>query len=172
MWIWFVEVARRSFILVKDLETNFELASQNYAVYEKATDIKWSVCCQEELKGKLVCLLNSNHKVEHEKQYSNIANDIRWFKNVESTSVPLRNLLKIKSLEECVSNKAFYHKRCRSQCNDQHYQRAIKRVKTSSNIEDKRSSSRKIRSSFDAKNFQNVWFLCHESSAEQLYLDT
>ena len=35
-------MARRSFKLVKDLETNFDLASQNHAVSEKATDIKWS----------------------------------------------------------------------------------------------------------------------------------
>ena len=102
-------MARRSFKLVKDLETNFELASQNHAVSEKATDIKWSACliCQEDLKDKLVCPLNSNHKVEHEKQYSNIVKDIRLFENVESISVPLRNLLKIQNLEEeCVSNKA------------------------------------------------------------------
>ena len=32
-------MARRSFKLVKDLETNLELVSQNYAVSEKATDI-------------------------------------------------------------------------------------------------------------------------------------
>ena len=122
-------MARRSFKLVKDLETNFELASQNHAVSEKTTDIKWSACfiCQENLKDKLVCPLNSNHKVEHTKQYSNIVNDIRRFENVESISVPLRNLLKIENLEEkWVSNKAVYHKRCRSQYNDQHYQRAIK----------------------------------------------
>ena len=132
---------RRSFKLVKNLETNFELASQNHAVSdkqlilnghtvsEKAIDIKWSACfiCQENLKDKLVCPLHSNHKVEHTKQYSNIVNDIRRFENVESISVPLRNLLKIENLEEeCVSNKAVYHKRCRSQYNDQHYQIAIK----------------------------------------------
>ena len=100
-----------------------------HTVSEKATDIKWSACfiCQENLKDKLVCPLNSNHKVEHTKQYSNIVNDIRRFENVESISVPLRNLLKIENLEEkWVSNKAVYHKRCRSQYNDQHYQRAIK----------------------------------------------
>ena len=47
--------------------TNFELATQNHAVSEKATDIKWSACfiCQEDLKDKLVCPLNSNHQVEH-----------------------------------------------------------------------------------------------------------
>ena len=47
---------RRSFKFVKDLKTNFELASQNHAVSEEATDIKWSACliCQEGLKGKLV----------------------------------------------------------------------------------------------------------------------
>ena len=56
MWRWLVKVVRRSFKLVKDLKTNFELASQNHAVSEKATDIKWSACliCQEGLKGKLV----------------------------------------------------------------------------------------------------------------------
>ena len=126
-------MVRRSFKLVKDLETNFELANQNHAVSEKATDIKWSACfiCQEDLKDKLVCPLNSNHKVEHKKQYSNIVNDIRRFENVESISVPLRNLLEIENLEEeCVSNEAVYHKRCRSQYSDQHYQGAIKRAKT------------------------------------------
>ena len=58
---------RRSFKLTKDLETNFELASQNHVVSEKATDIKWSASftCQEDLKDKLVCPLNSNPKVEH-----------------------------------------------------------------------------------------------------------
>ena len=117
-------MARRSLKLVKDSETNFELASQNNAVSEKATNIKWSACfiCQEDLKYKLVCPLNSNHKVEHKKQYSNIVNYIRRFENLQSISVPLRNLLKTKNLEEeCVSNKAVYQKRCRSQCNDQHY---------------------------------------------------
>ena len=71
-------MARRSFKLVRDLETNFELVNQNHAISEKATDIKWSTCftCQEDLKDKLVCLLNSNHKAEHKKQYSNIVNDI------------------------------------------------------------------------------------------------
>ena len=71
-------MARRSFKLVRDLETNFELVNQNHAVSEKATDIKWSTCftCQQDLKDKLVCLLNSNHKAEHKKQYSNIVNDI------------------------------------------------------------------------------------------------
>ena len=129
------------------------------------------------LNGQLALFVkkiwNSNHKVGHNKQYSNIVNDIRRFENVESISVPLRNLLKIENLEEeCVSNKAVYHKRCRSQYNDQHYQRAIKRAKTDSNIEDEPSSSRKTRSSFDAKNFQNICFLCNESTAEQLYLVT
>ena len=82
--------------------------------------------------------------MQHKKQYSNIVNDIRRFENVESISVPLRNLLKIENLEEeCVSNKAVYHKRCISQYNHQHYQRAIKRVKTDSNIEDEPSSSQK-----------------------------
>ena len=97
-------MARRSFKLVKDLETNLELVSQNYAVSEKATDIKWSACfiCQEDLKDKLACPLNSNHKVKHTKQYSNIVNDIRRFKNVESISVPVRNLLKIENLKKNV----------------------------------------------------------------------
>ena len=107
---------KKSFKLVKDLETNFELASQNHGVSEKATDIKWSACliCQEDLKDKLVCPQNSNHKVEHKKRYSNNVNYIRQFENVESISVPLRNL-KIENLEEeCVSNKVVYHKRCRS----------------------------------------------------------
>ena len=163
---------KRSFKLVKDLETNFELASQNHGVSEKATDIKWSACliCQEDLKDKLVCPQNSNHKVEHKKRYSNNVNYIRQFENVESISVPLRNL-KIENLEEeCVSNKVVYHKRCRSEYNDQHYQRAIKRAKTDSNIENEPSSSRKTQSSFDAKNFQSICFLCNESTAEQLYL--
>ena len=90
-------MARRSFKLVKDLETNFDLASQNHAVSEKATDIKWSAwfICQEDLKDKLFRPLNSNHNVEHIKQYSNIINNIRQFENVELISVPLRNLLKI-----------------------------------------------------------------------------
>ena len=77
---------------------------------------------QEDLKHKLVFPLNSNsnHKVEHKKQYSNIVNNMRRFENVESISVPLRNLLKIENLEEeSVSNKVAYHKRCRSQYNDQ-----------------------------------------------------
>ena len=69
-------------------------------------------------------------------------------------------------------HKVVYHKRFRSQYNDQHYQRAIKRAKTDSNIEDEPSSSRKTRSSFDAKNFQNICFLCNESTVEQLYLAT
>ena len=45
-------MARRSFKLVKDLKTNFELVSQNHAVSEEATDIKWSArfICQEDLK--------------------------------------------------------------------------------------------------------------------------
>ena len=87
--------------------------------------------------------------------------------------MPLRNLLKIENLEEeCVSDKTVYHKRYRSQYNDQHYQRAIKRMKTDSIIEDEPSSSRKTRSSFDAKNFQNICFLCNESTAEQLFLVT
>ena len=78
MWRWLVQMARRSFKLVRDLETNFELVNQNHAVSEKATDIKWSTCftSQQDLKDKLVCLLNSNHKAEHKKQYSNIVNDI------------------------------------------------------------------------------------------------
>ena len=71
-----------------------------------------------------------------------------------------------------MSDKTVYHKRYRSQYNDQHYQRAIKRAKTDSNIEDEPSSSRKTRSSFDAKNFQNICFLCNESTAEQLFLVT
>ena len=78
--------------------------------------------CQEDLKDKLVFPLNSNsnNKVEHKKQYSNIVNKMRQFENVESISVPLRNLLKIENLEEeRVSNKVAYHKRCRSQYNDQ-----------------------------------------------------
>ena len=109
--------------------------------------------------------------MEHKKQYSNVANDIKQFE--ESISVPLRNLLEIENLEEeCVSDKTVYHKRYRSQYNDQHYQRAIKRAKTDSNIEDEPSSSRKTRSSFDAKNFQNICFLCNESTAEQLFLVT
>ena len=107
-------MARRSLKLVKDSETNFELASQNNAVSEKATNIKWSACfiCQEDLKYKLVCPLNSNHKVEHKKQYSNIVKDIRWFENVESISVPLKNLLNLEENleEEWVSNKTVYHK--------------------------------------------------------------
>ena len=37
-------MAKRSSKLVKDLEANFELASQNQIVSEKATDIKWSAC--------------------------------------------------------------------------------------------------------------------------------
>ena len=55
-------MARRSFKLLKNLETNFELASQNHAVSEKATDVEWSVCFifQEDLKDKLVCPLNGN----------------------------------------------------------------------------------------------------------------
>ena len=95
-------MARRSFKLVKDLETNFELASQNHVVSETATGIKWSAyfICPEDLKDKLVCPLNSNHKMEHKKQYSNIVNDIRWFENVEPILVPLRNLMKIENLEE------------------------------------------------------------------------
>ena len=94
-------MTRRSFKLVKDLEINFELASKNPAVSEKATDIKWSACfiCQEHLKDKLVCQLNSNHKVEHKKQYSKIVNNIRQFENVELISVPPRNILKIENLE-------------------------------------------------------------------------
>ena len=96
------------------------------------------------MKDKLVCLLNSNHKMEHKKQYSNIVNDISWFENAESISIPLRNLLKVENLEEeCVSNKVVYHKRCRSQYSDQHYQRALERVKTNSNSEDEPSSSQK-----------------------------
>ena len=66
--------------------------------------------CQEDLKDKLVFPLNSNsnNKVEHKKQYSNIVNKMRQFENVESISVPLRNLLKIENLEEeCVSNMRF-----------------------------------------------------------------
>ena len=111
--------------------------------------------------------------MEHKKQYSNIVNYIRRFENLESISVPLRNLLKTENLEEeCASNKAVYQKRCRSQYNDQHYQRAIKKAKTNSNIEDEPSSLRKTSSSFDAKNFHNICFLCHESTAEQLYLVT
>ena len=152
-------MTRRSFKLVKDLETNFELATQNYVVSEKGTDIKWLACfiCQEDLKDKLVCQLNTNHRLE----------------NVGLISVPLRNLLKMENLEEeCVSDKAVYHRRCRSQYNDQHYQRAIKRAKANSNIEDDLSSSRKSRSSFDSKNFQNICLLCNESTAEQLYLVT
>ena len=79
------------------METNFELARQNHAVSEKATDIKRSACfiCQEDLKHKLVFPLNSNHKVEHKKEYLNIVNYIRRFENVESISV-----LKIENLEE------------------------------------------------------------------------
>ena len=102
-------MARRSFKFVTDLETNFELVSQNHAVSEKATDIKWSACftCREDLKKKPVSSLNNNHKVEHKKQYSSIVNDIRWFENAELISVPLKNLLKIEKLEEeCPSNKA------------------------------------------------------------------
>ena len=96
------------------------------------------------MKDKLVCLLNSNHKMEHKKQYSNIVNDISWFENAESISMPLRNLLKVEYLEEeCVSNKVVYHKRCRNQYSDQHYQRALERVKTNSNSEDEPSSSQK-----------------------------
>ena len=71
-----------------------------------------------------------------------------------------------------MSKKAVYHKRCTSQYNDQHYQRAIKSAKTDSNIEDEPSSSRKTRSIFDAKNFQNICFLCNESTAEQPHLVT
>ena len=72
-------MVRRSFKLVKGFETNVELASQNHAGSEKATDIKWSACfvCQEDLKDKLACPLNRNQKVEHKKQYSNVANDIK-----------------------------------------------------------------------------------------------
>ena len=67
---------------------------------------------------------------------------------------------------------AVYLKRCRSQYNDQLYQRAIKKEKTDSNIEDGPSSSRKTRSYFDAKNFQNICSLCNKSTAEQLCLVT
>ena len=92
MWRSLVKMARTSFKLVKNLETISELASQNDAVPEKATYIKWSAwfICQEDLKDKLVCPLNINHKVKHKKQNSNIANDMRQFENVESISVPLR----------------------------------------------------------------------------------
>ena len=64
MWRWLVKMARRSFKLLKNLETNFESASQNHAVSEKATDVEWSVCFifQEDLKDKLVCPLNGNRK--------------------------------------------------------------------------------------------------------------
>ena len=55
MWRWLVKMARRSFKLVKDLEKNFESASHGSACF----------ICQEDLKDKLVCLLNSNHQVEH-----------------------------------------------------------------------------------------------------------
>ena len=81
MWRWLVKIARKCFKSVKELGRNFELASQNHAVSEKATDTKWSACfiSQEDLKDKLVCPLNSNHKVEHKKQYSNTVNDIRRF---------------------------------------------------------------------------------------------
>ena len=42
-----------------------------------------------------------------------------------------------------MSNEVVYRKRCRSQYNDQHYQRAIKRAKTDSNAEDQPSSLQK-----------------------------
>ena len=69
IWRWLVKMVGRSFKLVKDSGTKSELAIQNHAVSKKATDIKWSACfiCQEDLKDKLVCPLNGNHKVEHKK---------------------------------------------------------------------------------------------------------
>ena len=168
---------RKSFKLIKDLETNFESAKQTDDT-GNVNDIKWSDCfiCQEHLKEKLVCPLNRNykHKVDPENQYSNIVCDIRRFESLASISAPLKNLLRIEDVEKtCVINKAVYHKRCRSEFNDQHYERAKKRAKTNDTKEENiPSSSRKTRSTFDAKNFQSTCFLCNNSTTEQLYLVT
>ena len=61
-----------------------------------------------------------------------------------------------------------YHKRCRNQYNDLHYEKAIKRFKTAKFDENSPGPSKKKRSRLEAKNFQEVCFLCDDETKEPL----
>ena len=162
-------MARRSFKLVKDLETHFDSVTDSPATEE--SEVKWIECfiCQENSKEKLVFPGGNNRRLDLKEKYSKILEDIRRFEGFEQFSLPLKGILQIENLEhKCTNKKAVYHKRCRTQYDDLHYQRAIKRVKKTGVPEDNRGSSTKTRSQFAARNFQKLCFLCDQSTKEAL----
>ena len=67
--------------------------------------------------------------------------------------------------------KAVYHNKCRNKYDNQHFERAKKRQKLSTEASNSSSPipSTKTRSHFRAQNFQNKCFLCSAISKESLH---
>lgn len=163
-------MARRSFRLVKDLDIDFD-STHSGSNDKDEVEVEWNDCfiCQEKSTEKLICPANSKHVTDLQQQYSKLVQDVKRFETVESFSDPLKHLLGMENFDnKCTTNKAVYHKRCRNKYDDFHFERSIKRAKKMEEENNLPGPSTKTRSKFEAKNFQNVCFLCGESSNESL----
>ena len=73
-------MARRSFRLVKDIDTHFD-STRRSSNNEDEVEVKWTDCiiCQEKSKKKLVCPTNNKHTAD---QYSKLMQDVKRFQTV------------------------------------------------------------------------------------------
>ena len=160
-------MARRSLSLIKDVDSQFEILNSG----DVNIEVYWSNCfiCQSDSDEKVICPANSKHSVNLKESYRQVANDIKRFEDLNSLSQSLIHQVNVADIEQkCVEHKAVFHKRCRSQYDNLHYERAVKKIKLSEDTSNVSESPllAKTRSQFMAKNFQMLCFLCNEETKE------
>ena len=86
--------------------------------------------CQEPSRNKLIGPDSSNHNLNLQQQYSKLVQDLKRFEIIEQLPLPVKDILCIENVDcKFTDQKAVYHKRCRNQYDDYHYERKLKKVK-------------------------------------------
>ena len=81
-------MARRSFSLVHDVDSHFEiLNSDNLDV-----EFNWNKCfiCQKESDERIICPSNNNHTINLKETYEGVLSDIKRFRHFNLLSQPLQ----------------------------------------------------------------------------------
>ena len=76
-----MKMAKRSFCLVKDVETHFDSVQSDSNKNVEEIEVKWSECiiCQERSKEKLIGPVSSNHNLDLQQHYSKLVQDLKRF---------------------------------------------------------------------------------------------
>ena len=164
-------MSEKKFTLL-DAVADFDTASVRISTNQ---DSNFELCfiCQEPSEEQLVCPATNSTRTDKSTGYLTLVQQLKQFETIGELPISISSRVNYLScndlLERFVSNKAKFHKKCRNKYDKQHYNRASKKRKLSSESVSDTVLPPSTRARYTAQNFQPKCFFCDkEDSAENL----